>query len=115
MYPWLTVFKTFTKALLKITWSKVEKKSCYSNTYSGSYTDKQKALAACEAMGSECAGVYDNRCDDAGIFALCKACGPSVWASSTSCVYTAKIVPQTSGLGVGVKCVHECVSERVGM
>ena len=104
-----------TKGPPKIMVSTRSQSSCYSNTHSESYTDIQKAITACVKMESDCAGVYDYRCDQGGTFELCKPCGSALWSSSTSCVYTPKLARQASGPCAIQVNEREtgCVSQRV--
>ena len=49
------------------------------------------ATDACLKLGSDCSGVYDGQCNNAGAFKLCKA-GTAFVGSASSCVYTPKTV-----------------------
>ena len=56
------------------------------NSY-GNYSTKKDALKACES-DSYCEMVYDDDCDDLGVFTLCNKLEKSVSSSVESCVYT---------------------------
>ena len=51
----------------------------------------KEAADACLKLGSDCSGVYDGQCNNAGAFKLCKA-GTAFVGSASSCVYTPKAV-----------------------
>ena len=69
-----------------IFWSKLVKKQCHANKYPKSYDTFESAQEACAALGDQCTGVYDIKCDGAGKYKLCKP-GP-IKPSEKSCVYT---------------------------
>ena len=56
------------------------------NSY-GNYTTMKEALEACEA-DNYCQMVYNENCDDAGIFTLCNKLETSTSSSSKACIYT---------------------------
>merc|ERR1712224_452007 len=57
---------------------------CYS-FHSGLYLTLKPAMDACNKLGAQCAGVYDQYCDNKGGFRVCKP--GSMKPSGYSCVY----------------------------
>ena len=71
-------------------WAKITGKHCSNNKHATAYTSLESAQEACHNLGNECAGVYDQSCDEAGLFYACKPGDFSF--SGSSCVYTEWIV-----------------------
>jgi hypothetical protein len=78
-------------------WEKNAKKHCgMNNILLTTYSTLASAKDACTQMAAgECGGVYDEKCDDSGLFYICMS---GAWAdSSWSCIYTATTSQEATG------------------